>query len=55
MENGVMFMVRRPGIIPFAAIFLGLGILLTCFLPSPVLVVLVAIAIIVVGFWCLKC
>lgn len=45
----------RPKIAALTAIFFGIGILLACFLPPAVLVVIVAIAIIAIGCCCLKC
>lgn len=41
--------------IALSAVFLGVGILITCFLPAQVLVVIAAVAIIVVGCYCLRC
>lgn len=38
-----------------AAVFLGLGILLACFLPPQALVVIVAVTVVVVGFLCMRC
>jgi hypothetical protein len=56
IESGVvLFMNRQPKFMPLAAIFLGVGILITCFLPSQILVVIVALVIIAVGVLCLKC
>lgn len=46
---------RRPKFLPLAAVFLGVGILITCFLPAQLLVVVVALAIIAVGLICLQC
>jgi hypothetical protein len=46
---------RRPKFLPLAAVFLGVGILITFFLPAQMLVVIVAVAIIAVGILCLQC
>jgi len=53
-ENGVMCMNFRPRFLALAAIFLGIGILITCFLPAQLVVVIVAVAIIAVGVICLR-
>jgi hypothetical protein len=45
----------RPRVAALSAIFLGLGILIACFLPATAIVVIISIAIIAVGCWCLKC
>ncbi|HEX2938256.1 MAG TPA: hypothetical protein VHO66_04980 [Ruminiclostridium sp.] len=44
----------RLGAVALSAIFLGIGILLACFLPAAALVIIVCIAIIAVGCCCLK-
>ncbi|HEX3025884.1 MAG TPA: hypothetical protein VHR42_01455 [Clostridia bacterium] len=41
--------------IALAAVFLGVGILITCFLPAQVLVVIAAAAIIIIGCYYLRC
>jgi 4-hydroxybenzoate polyprenyltransferase len=41
--------------VALAAVCLGVGILMACFLPAQVLVVIAAAAIIIVGFLCMKC
>ena len=46
---------RHVHVIPLAAVCLGVGILITCFLPAQLLVVIVAFAIIAIGVLGLKC
>ncbi len=48
-------MIWRPKTAVLSAMFLGIGILIACFLPATAIVVIMSVAIIVVGFWCLKC
>lgn len=47
-------MKMRPFAVAISAIFLGIGILLACFLPASVLVIVISLAIIIIGFCCLK-
>ena len=44
----------RPRCAALAAVFLGIGILLACFLPATAIVVVISIVIIAVGCCCLK-
>ena len=46
---------RHVHVVPLAAVCLGVGILITCFLPAQLLVVIVALAIIALGVLGLKC
>ncbi len=46
---------RGCRVVPLAAIFLGIGILATCFFPAQWLVVLIALAIVVIGVIGLRC
>jgi hypothetical protein len=41
--------------LPLAAVFLGFGILITCFMPPQALVVIVSLFVIAVGIAGLKC
>ena len=45
----------HPKIAALSAIFFGIGILIACFLPASALVVIISIAIIAVGCWCMRC
>ena len=45
----------KTRVFALSAIFLGVGILMAVFLPSCVMVVVTALAIITLGILCLKC